>query len=355
MHVNMRTLLLICEASTGKWLQTHPCTCHMRLHNNTRTQDCRDAVTSLKKGGVYNKLCKKIKMSKNMDQKKVYSCVILPSINLHLDHWSAAGSQDIVIDHSSKKCWEDKKSNSHLDVRRQSEEQTHENVADLPNNTKPRIPLLTNFSHSCLLFHFPARANGTCTRFKAGAPAVPQGCQIGQNRDGFVRYISRLLTDASITGGVNDTHYRVVSLFYLYIYFLFCLIFHNLHKKVIKVVNLMCHIPQASSKTNKRVRKHQINLAPFYSWTPWSINRAHISKVRNDVSLLEDTPYPINQTRPCRRHLAAGFWDQLKMESGQFSIFCYCEDADKVLHSREIWSKSFKCFIRMRIVLFSSC
>lgn len=308
-----------------------------------------------KEGGVYNKLCKKIKMSKNMDQKKVYSCVILPSINLHLDHWSAAGSQDIVIDHSSKKCWEDKKSNSHLDVRRQSEEQTHENVADLPNNTKPRLPLLTNFSHSCLLFHFPARANGTCTRFKAGAPAVPQGCQIGQNRDGFVRYISRLLTDASITGGVNDTHYRVVSLFYLYIYFLFCLIFHNLHKKVIKVVNLMCHIPQASSKTNKRVRKHQINLAPFYSWTPWSINRAHISKVRNDVSLLEDTPYPINQTRPCRRHLAAGFWDQLKMESGQFSIFCYCEDADKVLHSREIWSKSFKCFIRMRIVLFSSC
>lgn len=204
-------------------------------------------------------------------------------------------------------------------------------------------------------FTSPARANGTCTRFKAGAPAVPQGCQIGQNRDGFVRYISRLLTDASITGGVNDTHYRVVSLFYLYIYFLFCLIIHNLHKKVIKVVNLICHIPQASSKTNKRVRKHQINLAPFYSWTPWSINRAHISKVRNDVSLLEDTPYPINQTRPCRRHLAAGFWDQLKMESGQFSIFCYCEDADKVLHSREIWSKSFKCFIRMRIVLFSSC
>lgn len=204
-----------------------------------------------KEGGVYNKLCKKIKMSKNMDQKKVYSCVILPSINLHLDHWSAAGSQDIVIDHSSKKCWEDKKSNSHLDVRRQSEEQTHENVADLPNNTKPRLPLLTNFSHSCLLFHFPARANGTCTRFKAGAPAVPQGCQIGQNRDGFVRYISRLLTDASITGGVNDTHYRVVSLFYLYIYFLFCLIFHNLHKKVIKVVNLMCHIPQASSKNKQ--------------------------------------------------------------------------------------------------------
>lgn len=112
---------------------------------------------------------------------------------------------------------------------------------------------------------------------------------------------------------------------------------------MIKVVNLICHIPQASSKTNKCVRKHQINLGLFYSWTPWSINRAHISKVRNDVSLLEDTPYPINQTRPFRRHLAAGFWDQLKME-WKFSIFCYCEGADKVLHSREIWSKSFKCW-----------
>lgn len=102
-----------------------------------------------------------------------------------------SGKSGQVIDHSSKKCWEDKKSNSHLNVRRQSEEQTHENVADLPNNTKPRLPLLTNFSHSCLVFHFPARANGTCTREKASPLAVPQSCQ---NSEGFARYLPRLLT-----------------------------------------------------------------------------------------------------------------------------------------------------------------
>lgn len=75
MHVNMKTLLLISEASTGKWLQTHPCTCHMRIHNNTRTQDCRDAVTSLKKRVAFIINCaKRSKCLKTWTKKSVLLC-----------------------------------------------------------------------------------------------------------------------------------------------------------------------------------------------------------------------------------------------------------------------------------------